>query len=57
MDFAGKGAICRIPFVELGGVNGVKRGKSHHNLTAAQAAIKKRSFRKSVLLEIMEEKV
>jgi len=27
--------------VELGGVNGVKRGKSHHNLTAAQAAISK----------------
>ncbi len=25
--------------VELGGVNGVKRGKSHHNLTAAQAAM------------------
>ena len=31
----------RLSNVELGGVNGVKRGKSHHNLTAAQAAIQK----------------
>ena len=29
----------RLSNVELGGVNGVKRGKSHQNLTAAQAAI------------------
>ena len=34
--------FCRfvdLSNVELGGVNGVKRGKSHHNLTAAQATI------------------
>ena len=31
----------RLSNVELGGVNGVKRGKSHQNLTAAQAAIQK----------------
>ena len=29
----------RLSNVELDGVNGVKRGKSHQNLTAAQAAI------------------
>ena len=29
----------RLSNVELVGVNGVKRGKSHQNLTAAQAAI------------------
>jgi hypothetical protein len=31
----------RLSNVELGGVNGVKRGKSHQSITAAQAAIKK----------------
>ena len=29
----------RLSNVELGGVNGVKRGKSHQSITAAQAAI------------------
>ncbi len=30
----------RLSNVELGGVNGVKRGKSHQSITAAQAAIR-----------------
>ena len=41
MDFVGKSAICRMSNVELGGVNGVKRGKSHQSITAVQAAIQK----------------
>ncbi len=29
----------RLSNVELGGVNGVKRGKSHQSITAAQPAV------------------
>ena len=36
-----KYGFCQILFVEWGGVNGVKRGKSHQSITAAQAAIQK----------------
>ena len=36
-----KAQFVDLSNVELGGVNGVKRGKSHQNLTAVQAAISK----------------
>ena len=39
MNFVAKPQFVDLSNVELGGVNGVKRGKSHQSITAAQAAI------------------